>query len=67
MSDYAARLERFANALALYATRLPPLVQLEPALEPDTIAFWREYPDRLICGRAAFEALRANGLTEVSR
>lgn len=63
--DHAARLDAFASALARYATRVPPLVMLVPEYSPETVAFFREYPDRLLCGRDAFEALRAQGLAEV--
>lgn len=58
----AERVEAFAAALGLHATRLPPLIELEPHFEPDAIAFFHEHPDRIFCGRAAFDALRATGL-----
>ena len=58
----AERVEAFAAALGLHGTRLPPLIELEPYFEPDAVAFFHEYPDRIFCGREAFEALRATGL-----
>ncbi len=57
----AERVEAFASALGLHATRLPPLIELEPYFEPDGIAFFVECPDRIFCGRDAFEVLRASG------
>jgi hypothetical protein len=59
-----ARLRAFAHAFARYATRNPPLVQLVAELAPHTVAFWREHPDRLMCGRVAFDELRAKGFDE---
>lgn len=56
-----ARLRAFAHAFARHATRNPPLVQLVAEFEPHVVAFWREYPDRLLCGRVAFDELRAKG------
>jgi hypothetical protein len=41
---------------------LPPQIELEPNFEPETLAFFREHPDRVFCGREAFEAMRALGL-----
>lgn len=57
----AERVEAFAAALGLHATKLPPLIELEPYFEPDRLAFFVECPDRILCGRDAFEVLRANG------
>ena len=57
----AERVEAFAAALGLHGTRLPPLIELEPYFEADRIAFFREYPDRILCGRDAFATLRALG------
>jgi hypothetical protein len=59
-----ARLRAFADAFWCYSTRNPPLVQLVPEFEPYTVAFWREYPDRVLCGRVAFEAMRTKGFDE---
>ena len=58
----AERVEAFAAALARHATRLPPLIELETYFEPEAVAFFFECPDRLLCGRDAFAALRAQGL-----
>lgn len=59
-----ARLRSFAHAFARHATRNPPLVQFVAELAPHTVAFWRDYPDRLMCGRVAFDELRAKGFDE---
>jgi hypothetical protein len=60
----AAALRRFAEALRRYATRSPPFVELVPNFAPETVAFWKECPDRLLCGRKAFDVLRARGFVE---
>lgn len=54
----ALAVELFIANVRQHLKRWPPYVQLEPWFEPWTIAFWRQYPDRLFCGGRAFAEMR---------
>lgn len=55
---------RLGAALEAHCTRATPFVQLVPEFEPLTVAFWTARPDRIMCGREVFAALRAQGFAE---
>lgn len=55
----ALAVELFIANVRPHLKRWPPYVHHEPWFDPWTIAFWRQYPDRLFCGGLAFAEMRA--------
>lgn len=65
MADSRERseLKRFLAEIDPYVQQ-PYGVMLVPEFDPFTIAFDRNLPDRLMCGRAVFDDMRRRGVRE---